>query len=245
LTYSAPGPYNQFRRTPLLTDDTLGYDVFSHELGLFSQRLVSLVLQEATINFVDFFACSDNSDWPFLENLDISQVQPASTDGTWYFTMNPDLPRADYIRNADRSLRSIKNRTADINEMPAMIDRPFEWFRTTIIKEKLEEINLSAAKAVMRMRKLNTLVISFELEGDYGGPGMHEFVYEAGHLEDSVVLNKSSSGDIKVEWTIVPPVKIKDEILAAWRDFAFDRGLTIEFSIADNPVDLYDYRLIE
>jgi hypothetical protein len=243
--YSAPGPYNQFRRTPRLTDDTLGYDIFSHELGLFSQCLVSLVLQEATINFVDFFACSGRSDWTFLEKLDMSRVQPASTDGTWYFAMNPDLPRADYIRNANRSLRSIRNCTADINEMPAVIDRPYEWFRTTIISEKLEEIYLSAAKAVMRMRKLKTLSISFELEGDYGGPGMHEFVYEAGHLEDSVVLNKSSLADIKVERTIVPSVKIKDEVLAAWRDVAFDRGLTIEFSVSDNPVDLYDFRLIE
>jgi hypothetical protein len=243
--YSAPGPYNRFRRTPRLTDDTLGYDIFSHELGLSSQHLVSLVLQEATISFVDFFACSSSNDWPLLEKLDMSQIQPASTDGTWYFTMNPDLPRVDYIRNANRSLRSIRNCTADSNETPAVTDRPFEWFRTTIISEKLEEIYLSAAKAVRRMRKLKTLIISFELEGDYGEPGMHEFAYEAGHPEDSVVLNESSLADIKVEWTIVPSVKINNEVLAAWRDVAFDRGLTIELYIVDNPEDLYDYNLIE
>jgi hypothetical protein len=55
--------------------------------------------------------------------------------------------------------------------MPAMIDRPFKYFRTTIISEKLEKMYIPAAKAVMRMRKLKKLAISFELEAEYGGPG--------------------------------------------------------------------------
>jgi len=245
MKYSAPAPYNHFRRTPRLTDDTLGYDIFSHELGLFSQHLVSLVLEEATINFVDFFACSTDSDWPILEKLDIRQAQPASTNGTWYFTMRPNERRADYSRNAIRSLRSIWNCTADEEEMPAIIDRPLEPFRTTIINDKFEEIYLAAAKAVKRMRKLKTLIIYFELQGDYGGPGIHEFFYEAGLPGTSVVLNKASSADIKVEWAIIPAVEIKEEVLAAWRGVALDRGSTIELYVVDNPDDLCEYWLIE
>jgi hypothetical protein len=245
LKYFAPSPYNHFRRTPRLKDDALGYDIFSHELGLFSQRLVSLVLEEATIDFAEFFACSDSSDWPFLEKLDIRQAQSASTDGTWYFTMNPNEIRANYSRNAIRSLRSIYHCTPDTNELPAMIDRPFEPFRTTIISDKLEEIYLAAAKAVKRMRKLKTLIIFFVLQGSYGGPGIHELFYEAGHPETSVVLNKASTADIKVEWTIIPAVEIKQEVLAAWREVALDRGSTIELYVVDDPDDLCDYRLIE
>jgi len=197
------------------------------------------------MNFVDFFACNTNSDWPFLEKLDIRQAQSASTDGSWYFTMNPNEPRADYSRNAIRSLRSIWNCTAEEEEMPAIIDRPLEPFRTTLISDKFSEIYLAAAKAVKRMRKLKTLIMYFELQGDYGGPGIHEFFYEAGHPETSAVLNKASSADIKVEWTIVPAVEIKEEVLAAWRDVAWDRGLTIELYVVDSPDDLCEYRLIE
>ena len=129
--------------------------------------------------------------------------------------------------------------------MPAMIDRPLESFRTTIISTKFEEIYLAAARAVKHMRTLKTLQIDFELQGDYGGPGTHEFIYEAGCPETSLVLNQSSSADIKVEWTIIPSAKIKEEGLTAWRDVAFDRGSTIELYIIDNAEDLYDYRLIE
>lgn len=126
-----------------------------------------------------------------------------------------------------------------------MIDMPLEPLRTTIISAKLDAIYLTAAGAVKRMRKLETLAIRFELQGNYGGEGTHEFYYEAGHPEKSVVLNKASSADIKVEWTIVPSVKISEEVLAAWHDVAVDRGLTIELYIVDHPEDLYDYRLIE
>jgi hypothetical protein len=202
-------------------------------------------LEEATINFADFFTCSTNSDWPLLEKLDIRQAQSASTDGTLYFPMNPNERRADYSRNAIRSLRSIWNCTAEDEEMPAIIDRPLEPFRATIISDKFSKIYFAAANAVKRMRKLKTLVLYFELQGDYGGPGIHEFFYEAGHPETSVVLNKASSADIKVEWTIIPAVRIKEEVLAAWRDVALERGLTIELYVVDNPDDLCDYRLIE
>ena len=128
--------------------------------------------------------------------------------------------------------------------MPAIIDRPLEIFRTTIISAKFDELYLAAAEAVKRMRRLQTLMIDFELQGDYGGQGVHEFVYEAGHPENSAVLNKSSSADIKVEWTVVPSVEIKEEILAAWRDVAIERGSTIELYLIDDPEDLYNYRLI-
>jgi hypothetical protein len=228
-----------------LTDNIHGYDIFSHELGLFSQRLVSLVLQDATINFVDFFACSATSDWPFLQKLDIRQAQPSSTDGTWYFRMNPGEPRERYSRNAIRSLRTIWTWTTAENELPAMIDRPLELFRTSIVPAKFKEIYTAAAKAVKRMRKLLTLPITFELQGDYGGPGTHEFFYEAGHPRDSVILSKSSSADIKLEWTMIPSVEIGETVLAAWREIAADRGSTIEFYIVDNPENLYDDRLIE
>jgi hypothetical protein len=70
-------------------------------------------------------------------------------------------------------------------------------------------------------------------------------VFDAGDLQDSAMLNKSPLADIRVAWTTVPSFKIKEEVLAAWRDVAFDRGSTIQLYVADNPIDLYDYQLIE
>jgi hypothetical protein len=58
-------------------------------------------------------------------------------------------------------------------------------------------------------------------------------------------LSKSSSADIKLEWTMIPSVEIGETVLAAWREIAADRGSTIEFYIIDNPENLYDDRLIE
>lgn len=126
-----------------------------------------------------------------------------------------------------------------------MTDRPLEHFRTSIISDQIEEVYLAAAEAVKRMHKLHIPMIDFELQGDYGGQGVQEFVYEAGHPEKSAVLNTSSSADMQVEWTVIPSVKIKKKVLAAWRDVAFDRGTMIKFYLIDDPEELYDYQLIE
>lgn len=242
--YPGRAPANHFRRPPRLTDDRLEYVSFSRELGLFSQRLVSLVIHDATLSFIEFFACSAQNDWPCLEKLDVSQAQPASPDGTWYFAMSPSEPREEYARNSIRSLRSLRNIVGDEKELPAMMDRPLELFHIAIVPAEFDGIYLTAANAIKRMPRLLTLTINFELQGEFGGPGIHEFVYEAGNPPESKILSKSSSADIKVEWTIVPSIELREEVLAAWRRVASARGASIDLYLIDNPDDLYDYRLI-
>lgn len=126
-----------------------------------------------------------------------------------------------------------------------MMDRPLELFRTAIVAAEFEGIYLAAAKAVKCMHKLLTFTINFELQGEFGGPSIHEFVYEVGNPPEPKTLSISSSADIKVEWTIIPSIEIKEEVLASWREVASARGASIDLYLIDNPDDLYDYRLIE
>jgi hypothetical protein len=236
--YSGSAPLNHFRRSPCLTDETLGYDIFSHELGPFSQRLVSLEIFGGTLNFVDFFDCNTHSDWPYLEKLVIREAQPASTDGTWYFAMDPNMPREDYSRNDIRALRSHVR-------CPTRMDRPLELFRIALTPAKFEEIYIAAAKAVKRMRKLRSIFINFELNGHFGGPGNHMFIYEAGHPCEPQTLATSSTADIKAEWTIIPSIEFPDEVVSAWREVGSAKDASIELYLIDNPDDLVDYRLVE
>jgi hypothetical protein len=236
--YSGSAPLNHFRRSPCLTDETLGYDIFSHELGPFSQRLVSLEIFGGTLNFVDFFDCNTHSDWPYLEKLVIREAQPASTDGTWYFAMDPNMPREDHSRNDIRALRSHVR-------CPTRMDRPLELFRIALTPAKSEEIYIAAAKAVKRMRKLRSIFINFELNGHFGGPGNHMFIYEAGHPCEPQTLATSSTADIKAEWTIIPSIEFPDEVVSAWREVGSAKDASIELYLIDNPDDLVDYRLVE
>jgi hypothetical protein len=245
LNYPGLAPNNQFRHPPRLTNESLGYDIFSHELGLFSQRLTSLAVDDATLNFADFFTCGAESDWPHLQNLDLSQTQPGSTDATWYFSMNPNERMDEYPRNAIRSLRNYRNLLGDDIEMPATIDRTLEHFRTTIILSKFQEIYLAAASAAKRMPKLVTMTIHFNLQGSFRGDGNHELICEVGHLPRSWTLSKSSLADIRAEWTVTPSIPIADEILSAWREFGSARGAKIELYRIENPDDDTDCQLIE
>jgi len=96
LSYLSYPPANQFFDPPRLTDQRLGYDVFSQALGILSQRLVMLKLYDATLNLADFFNCSTQKGWPRLETLELSSLQVASTDGTWYFTIDPRMTMEQY-----------------------------------------------------------------------------------------------------------------------------------------------------
>lgn len=161
------------------------------------------------------------------------------------FRYDPNEPREEYVRNSIRSLRSLRNIVGDDEEIPAKMDRPLEPFRTAIVPAEFERIYLTAAKAVTRMHKLLIFTINFEPQGEFGGPGIHEFVYEAGNPPKPKTLSKSSSADIKVEWTIIPSIEIREEVLAAWREVASARGASIDLYLIDDPDDLYDYRLIK
>jgi hypothetical protein len=235
--YQGRAPMNQFRRTPRLTHEGLGCDIFSSELGRFAQRLVSLEIDGATLNFRDLFNCVHSAS-PTLEKLVVTNAQPSSTDGTWYFAMDPNSPKEEYSRNAVRALRSHVG-------CPGKMDRPLELFRIALVPAKFEEIYVAAANAVKSMHRLQEMCIGFELNGDFGGSGEHLFIYEAGHLAESKTLATSSLAEIKVEWTIIPSMEIPEKVLSSWREVGSAKNTSIEIYLIDNPNDYSDYRLIE
>lgn len=243
LAYLSYPPGNQFLDPPRLIDQHLGYDIFSHELALLSQRLVRLKLDDATLNLTDFFICSTQTEWPRLESLDFSSLQAACADGTWYFTMDPRMDADDYEEDPQAHTLDDMREYMEEDELPAAMDVPLNPFRTAMDREKFKDIYLAAAQAVKRMPKLRKLEISFDLQGDAGmGPGDHEFSYMQSTTESWC---QESSADIKVGWGMVPAVEMDDEVMEAWREVGEAKGSSIELYLRDQNEDYYDYRLIE
>jgi hypothetical protein len=189
LNYIGYPPGNHLFSPPSLTNVALGYDVFPHELGHFSQRLVKLELRGATLDLRDCFDSSTSNSWPHLESRLLLDQQPASSNGTWYFTLDPHMSMEEYEEEyTDPDARTLDDMRLYMfeDELAAAMDVPTEPLRTATDSATFKEIYVATASAVKRMSKLRVLEIWFELHGESGfGRGKHEFRYV--HGTDSAV----------------------------------------------------------
>jgi len=243
LIYLGYPPGDESFTPPPTTDTQLGYDVFSHELGLLSQRLVKLELRDATLNLSDFFTCNVRAGWPHLESLLLIGLGSASTDGTWYFTLPPDMTMEEYEEDyTDPQARTLDDLRLmmEEDELPAAMDVVTNAFRTSTDPVKFEEIYLAAAQAVRRMPKLRALEICFETLRSSLGQGEHELRYV--HGTDRWC--SSSSAEIKVGWGLVPAIDIDDAVLKAWREVGVAKNASIELYLRDQDLNYDDFRLI-
>lgn len=243
LTYP---PADQFFEPPNLTDSQLGYDIFSHELVLLSQRLVRLTIIDATVDVVEFFN-SDQTEWPKLEVLDFSDIQIACADGTWYFNMDPRVDEYEGDPQA-RTLDDMRLSMGE-DEVPAAMDVTRNGFRLAMDKGKFKDVYVAAAKATRRMPKLRKLQIEFDVQGDAGaGPGNHAFHYFHGKrgTEGDWYRRGGIEEGIKVGWGLWPAVDFSacEEVLEAWRDVGKAKGATIELYAQGSP-SYRNFRLIE
>ena len=157
LTYLSEPPANQFFEPPNLATETLGYDIFSHELGLFSQRLVNLILEQVKLDLVDFFHCGSDTSWPHLETIIFTLTPPACADGTWYFAMDTRIDPDEYEEDSQAHTLDDMREYMEEDELPAAMDVPENPFRLAMDPAKFKEIHLAVAQAVKRMPKLREL----------------------------------------------------------------------------------------
>lgn len=235
LRYPCRPPTNHFFDPPRLTDPQFGYDVFSHELGALSQRLVELTLSDATINLVDFF--SIQGQWPRLATLRLSPLQVSCADGTWYF--HGDSLADDYVDHTtgDGDLDEMREYMEE-DELPARMDVLNNPYRTAMDLQKFKDIYIAAANAVQRMPRLRKMNITFDIKSGGLSRCYHEFEYVQG--TDRTPRFEGSLAEIKVDWWTTPAIEIQrcDEVWEAWREVGRAKGTSIELYFCD---DYYFY----
>ena len=224
MTYTSSPPQNQFAAPQDLRDPELGYDIFSHELGLLSRRLVRLELVQATLDLVAFFGMMAKCTCSCLEEVALEELQLASADGTWYFDLQPGAERPDMGEDAP-TFDEMRDYLEE-DELPALKDHPPRIFRTTMDDAKFVEIYTAAAAAAKESPKLRELFINFEdvYRGD------HNFLYAHG---PSKKLFRTSSADIKVAWDLRPATNIDEQVKKAWKDVAKRYEASIEILKGD------------
>ena len=246
LEYLSYAPANHTFAPPRLTDSTLGYDIFSHQLGLLSQRLVRLSLRTTALDYVDFFECSPFGTWPHLKLLVFAEMSESSPDGSWYFNLDPRMTmeewEEDYSDSQAYTFDDMREFLQE-DELPAPFDQPTQPFRTATDPVKFKEIYLAAADAVKRMPKLRELLMIFDLQAQSAwGRGVHEFCYT--HVHDDRSLYSAKFADISARWTLVPPIPIDEVVLKAWKNVAVTKGALIDLFLRSQDEDESDYRLI-
>lgn len=251
LVYLNELPGNQFLSSPRLTDTRLGYDIFSHELGVLSQRLKKLVLDGAVLSLTDFFKANAQQHWPWLEELELVHQASASADGSWYFTLDPRMSMEEYLENeTDPDARTLDYMREQMDEdhLPPAVDVPLNVFRTATDPAKFKEIYLAAAEAVKRMPILRCLEIWFNVQGSCSfGQGEHEFRYLSGQgqRKGRDAWCKSSTAELRVGWGLIPTIELDAEVLQAWRGVGAAKGnASIELLLRDD-FDYDDFKVIQ
>jgi hypothetical protein len=245
LTYLTYPPADQFFEPPSLTDSELDYDIFSHELGLLSQRLVKLVISDTTLDLIDFFN-SGESEWPRLERLTFSEVQIACANGTWYFNMDHRVD--DYEEDPQAWTLDDYRQCMQEAELPAPMDVVCNPFRLVMDAEEFKDVYVATAKATKRMPKLRQLQIVFNVQGDVGaGPGGHGLYYYHGSRKDKENWYEGGGEHgIKVGWCVWPAVDVLacKEVFETWKDVGESKGAPIELYVQASEDD-DDFRLVE
>lgn len=209
LAYTSSPPENQFAAPQDLRDPELGYDIFSHKLGLLGSRLVRLELVRATLDLVAFFRMMAKERCSCLEEVAFEELQLASADGTWYFGLQHGAERPDVDEDAP-TLDEMREYLEE-DELPAVEDHPPRIFRNTMDGAKFREIYVTAAAAARESPKVRELFINFE--DVYRGH--HNFLYNHG---PSKKFFRTCSAEIKVAWDLRPVTDVDEQVKKAWED---------------------------
>lgn len=211
LAYTSSPPENQFAAPQDLRHPGLGYDIFSHELGLLSRRLVRLELVRATLDLVAFFRMMAKDKCSCLEEVTFEELQLASADGTWYFGLQHGAERPDVDEDEDAPTFDEMREYLEEDELPAVEDHPPRIFRTVMDDAKFIEIYTAAAAAAKERPNLRELFINFEdvYRGD------HNFLYAHGPSEK---FFRTCSAEIKVAWDLRPVTDVDEQVKKAWED---------------------------
>lgn len=248
IDFQSEAPENQLRAPLRLTDSTLGYDILSHQLGVLSQRLVTMELCQMTADLNDFFQCSKTSVWPVLQKLIFMDLQPASADGTWLFDHSPGINMEEFMEEYTDTdalsfdeMRQLKKE----DDLPPAIDTPLFPFRTAINPAKFRSIYLAAADAVKRMPKLRVLHIYFEDKCEETGIGRSDHEFRYARNTTCPAWYADPKAEITVGWALPLVVDIDTEVLSAWKEVGEYKDALVGFHRWDVDAYQYDYQVIE
>ncbi|KAH7409547.1 hypothetical protein BKA64DRAFT_665211, partial [Cadophora sp. MPI-SDFR-AT-0126] len=209
LSYYNQPPQDESFMPPILLTDPNGEDLLSISLGIMSQQLTKLTLEDITIGPELFFNSKSSTktpEWPHLTSLTIN-YNPITPSGHWLFERDPSEDVEEYEEGEDPSLYM------EADALPAAEDLRSNFFRHKASPEQMNRFYNAIGKAALSMPVLRD--ISMRALTTYWE---HWFMY------------KATSTSACAAWGSTPEFKPDESVLDVWREVS-RKNLEVELEV--------------